>query len=436
MASADTIYALASGAGVAAIAVVRLSGPQAIAVAGAMAGRELVVRRAVRTRLVGRDGSVLDDALVLAFVAPHSFTGENLCELHLHGGRAVVEAVLQDLSARGLRAAEAGEFSRRAFLNGKIDLVEVEGLGDLLAARTQGQRRQALRQLEGEASRVFEAWRHRLVRLLAYIEAMIDFSDEADVAGEALSPLLAEIGALRGEVAAALSHGRQGERMRDGVRVVLAGAPNAGKSSLFNALVKRDAAMVSDIPGTTRDVIEAFLDIYGLPVVLADTAGLRVEAGDALEVEGMRRSLARVGEADLVLWVGAVDANPSPERFDSEPIYIWNKADLVAAPTDGRGWLAVSARSGEGLAGLERVIAERLKAGASGEDVLITRERHRQALERTGEWLDRALVADVARPELLAEALRQAAVCLGRLTGRVDVEDLLDVIFRDFCIGK
>ena len=436
MASADTIYALATGTGVAAIAVVRLSGSEALAVAQSMAGRELSPRMAARARLKGLDGIMLDDALVIAFPAPRSFTGEDLCEFHLHGGRAVVEAVLQDLSARGLRAAEAGEFTRRAFLNGKIDLVEVEGLGDLLAARTQGQRRQALRQLEGEASRVFEAWRHRLVRVLAYIEAMIDFSDEADVAGEALSPLLAEIAALRGEIISALSRGRQGERMRDGARVVLAGAPNAGKSSLFNALVKRDAAMVSDIPGTTRDVIEALLDMDGMPVVLADTAGLRAETGDVLEAEGMRRSLARLEEADLVLWVGAVDADPSPERLDSEPIYIWNKADLAPAPTDGRDWIPVSARSGEGLALLERALADRLQVGVSEEDVLITRERHRQALERTGEWLDTALGADAARSELLAEALRQAAVSLGRLTGRVDVEDLLDVIFRDFCIGK
>jgi tRNA modification GTPase len=271
---------------------------------------------------------------------------------------------------------------------------------------------------------------------LAYIEAMIDFSDEADVAGEAVLPLVTEVVALRGEIATALSRGRQGERMRDGARVVLAGAPNAGKSSLFNVLVKRDAAMVSDIPGTTRDVIEALLDIEGLPVVLADTAGLRAETGDVLEAEGMRRSLARVTDADVVLWVGAVDANPSPKGLDSEPIYIWNKADLAHAPADGRDWIPVSARSGAGLAVLECAIAERLKVGASEEDVLITRDRHRQALERTGEWLDAAVAADAVRPELLAEALRQAAACLGRLTGRVDVEDLLDVIFRDFCIGK
>jgi tRNA modification GTPase len=348
----------------------------------------------------------------------------------------VVEAVLQDLSARGLRAAEAGEFTRRAFLNGKIDLVEVEGLSDLLAARTQGQRRQALRQLEGEASRIYEGWRHRLVRVLAHIEAMIDFSDEADVAGEALEPLLAQVSALSGEIGVVLSRGRQGERMRDGARVVLAGAPNAGKSSLFNALVQRDAAMVSDIPGTTRDVIEALLDMGGMPVVLADTAGLRAETEDVLEAEGMRRSLARVEAADVVLWVAAADASTAPARLDSDPIYIWNKADMAPPPADGRGWIAVSARSGAGLEALERALVARLHADGSQEEVLITRERHRQALESTAQWLDAALSADRARPELLAEALRQAAGCLGRLTGRVDVEDLLDVIFRDFCIGK
>ncbi|MDP4822442.1 MAG: tRNA uridine-5-carboxymethylaminomethyl(34) synthesis GTPase MnmE, partial [Aestuariivirgaceae bacterium] len=351
-------------------------------------------------------------------------------------GRAVVEAVLADLSARGLRAAEAGEFSRRAFLNGKIDLVEVEGLGDLLAARTEGQRRQALRQLEGENSRVFEGWRHRLVRVLAHAEAMIDFSDEADVAVAALSPLFQDILTLRGEIASTLARAKRGERMRDGARVVLAGAPNAGKSSLFNALVQRDAAMVSDIPGTTRDVIEVFLDIGGVPVVLADTAGLRDETSDLLEAEGMRRSMARMDSADVVLWVGAVDAQARPGVLDSEPIYIWNKADLAAAPVDGVDWIPVCARSGAGLADVERALAERLQSGAAEEDVLITRERHRQALERTVFWLDEALAVKAEQPELLAEALRQAAVSLGRLTGRVDVEDLLDVIFRDFCIGK
>lgn len=433
---ADTIYAVASGAGVSAIAVVRLSGPDSVEVAQGMAGRILAPRMAMRARLRNLGGAVLDDALVIAFPEPGSFTGENACELHLHGGRAVVQAVLEDLSARGLRAADAGEFTRRAFLNGKIDLVEAEGLGDLLAARTEGQRRQALRQLEGESSRVFEGWRDRLVRMLAYAEAMIDFAEEADVADAALSPLARDVSILRGEIALSLSRGRQGERMRDGARVVLAGAPNAGKSSLFNALIQRDAAMVSDIPGTTRDVIEAFLDIGGLPVVLADTAGLRAETVDVLEAEGMRRSMVRIGEADVVLWVGAVDADARPEGLDSEPIYIWNKADLAAAPADERAWITICAQSGTGLEQLERVLAERIQAEASEGDVLITRERHRQALERTVLHLEEALAANADRPELLAEALRQAAVSLGRLTGRVDVEDLLDVIFRDFCIGK
>ena len=439
MSAADTIYALATGSGTAAIAVIRLSGPRAVQVIEAMSRKSLPPRQAVRVRLSGLDGLALDDALAVSFPEGASFTGEAVGELHVHGGRAVVSAVLSDLAARGLRHAEPGEFTRRAFGNGKLDLVEIEGLADLLAARTEGQRRHALRQLEGEASAVFEGWRFRLVRLLAHAEAVIDFADEAHVAEAVLEPMFAETMALISEIEGLLSAPSGRERMREGFRLVLAGSPNVGKSSVFNCLVDRDAAMVSALPGTTRDVIEAFLDFGGLPVLLADTAGLRTSSPDPLELEGMRRSQERLENADLVLWLAAADSEFLSPSLDSEPLWIWNKADLLPPPADGRNWLAISAKTGDGFVALEAAVRQRLEAqlDCGGDDVLITRDRHRQALAAAAQHLKDSL-SDAGRraPELFAEELRQAAGALGRLTGRVDVEDLLDVIFRDFCIGK
>jgi tRNA modification GTPase len=435
MISGDTIYALASGVGISAVAVVRISGELAIPVIQAMADRIVPERQLVRAHLRAVSGDLLDHGMVVVFPNGKSFTGEDAGELHLHGGRAVVLAVLEDLSARGLRAAEAGEFSRRAFLNGKIDLVEVEGLADLLEARTEGQRRQALGQMGGELSRRYESWRKTLVGILAHVEALVDFSDEAHVSEAVPAELLDSAAELRAEIVAALEGHRRGERMREGYRVVLAGSPNAGKSSLFNALLQRDAAIVSDVAGTTRDVLEVWLDLAGLPVLLMDTAGLRLRADNMIEAEGMARSRGRASDADLVIWVGAPDVDSTPEQFGSTSLLVWNKADLAISPA---GWLPVSAAKGWGIRELLAAIEKRVVDLAEGyEPVFITRERHRDALASTVTFLENAAaIAETRHLELIAEELRQAAVQLGRLTGRVDVEDLLDVIFRDFCVGK
>lgn len=461
----DTIFALSSGRPPAAIAVVRLSGPRARFGLETLAGRVPEPRRASLTRLrdpVTREG--LDDALVLWLPGPRTETGEDMVELHLHGGRAVVAAVLTALGGLdGLRPAEAGEFTRRSFENGKIDLTGVEGLADLIFAETEAQRAQALRQLQGALGGRAEAWRQRLIEALALVEARIDFSDEADVPQDLLGPALATVAALRAEIASALADGRRGERLRNGLTVAIAGPVNAGKSSLLNRIARRDAAIVSPHAGTTRDVIEVHLDLDGYPVTLLDMAGIR-DSADPVEQEGMRRAKARAAAADLVLWV--VDATApidravagSPEAMcgagDGPPLWlVRNKLDLIdsaaqrTAPADFESGfekpircsadLAISAATGAGIGPLIDAIAAEARHWFDRPDsVLITRERHRQALEQTAEALERAVEGAGGGEEIVAEELRLAARALGRLTGRVDVEDILDVIFRDFCIGK
>ncbi|MCB2102434.1 MAG: tRNA uridine-5-carboxymethylaminomethyl(34) synthesis GTPase MnmE, partial [Rhodobacterales bacterium] len=361
----------------------------------------------------------------------------DVAELHLHGGRAVVAGVLAALAARpGLRLAEPGEFTRRAFDNGRLDLTEVEGLADLIAAETEAQRRQALRQMRGALGALCEGWRGRLVHALAYLEATIDFSDEditVDLDGQ-VRPVLAD---LRTAISAHLDDGHRGERLRDGVRIAIVGPPNAGKSSLLNALARRDVAIVSETAGTTRDVIEVHLDLGGAPVIVADTAGLR-DTVDAVEAEGVRRARARAAEADLRLLVldatGPLDVSLDPG--EGETLVLVNKVDLAPpgwAPPAGA--LALSVKTGAGLDHLLTALAERVGGAAdAGAAALITRARHREALTETLAALDRC--DGDGDPELLAEDLRLAARALGRIAGRVDVEDLLDVIFRDFCIGK
>jgi tRNA modification GTPase len=386
-------------------------------------------------------GSPLDRALVLWFPAPRSFTGEDVAELHLHGGRAVVDGVLEALSGvPGLRPAEAGEFSRRAFANGKIDLTAAEGLADLVAAETEAQRRQALRQLDGALGRLYEGWRERLVHALAGVEAALDFADEP-LPEDLIERARPEAAAVGEEIRLHLDDGRRGERLREGLSVAIVGPPNAGKSSLINRLAERDVAIVDELAGTTRDVIEVHLDLNGVPVTVADTAGIR-GGGDRAEAEGVRRAHARAGAADMVLAV--FDATTLPEldpatlallREDS--LVVLNKTDLVARPIPGciGGWptVAVSCLSGEGLGALvDRVAATVGEVG--GEGPPLTRARHRAALAACAQAL-----ADFARaeaPELAAEDLRHAVRALGRITGRVDVEDVLDSIFSEFCIGK
>lgn len=434
----DTIFALASAPGRAGVAVFRLSGPGSAAALQALAGKLPPARMAARVRL-RHGGEDIDDGLALYFPAPKSFTGEKVVELHVHGGRAVAGALADALVALGLRPAEPGEFSRRAFLNGKLDLTRAEAIADLVDAETAAQRRQALRQLDGGLMALVEGWRGDIVRALALMEAVIDFSDEG-VPDGLVDDVAALVGRLIAAMERALGEGRRGERLRDGIHIAILGAPNAGKSSLLNRIAGRDVAIVSATAGTTRDVIEVHLDLHGWPVVLADTAGLR-EAGEEIEAEGIRRALARAGHADLKLLVFDAGAPFDPATramVDGDALVVLNKSDLGTAGgdrLDGRPALAVSARTGDGLdrllAALEAEVAERFAVSAAP---ALTRARHRAAVE---EGLAALRRFDPAEPiELAAEDLRLAARAIGRVTGRVEVDELLDVVFREFCIGK
>ncbi|MDR4306897.1 tRNA uridine-5-carboxymethylaminomethyl(34) synthesis GTPase MnmE [Chelatococcus sambhunathii] len=433
----DTIAAVSTAPGKAAIAVIRISGPAACACLTTIAGAVPEPRRAVfRAFRNPRDGSLLDRGLALWFPGPASATGEDLAELHVHGGRAVTAAVLDAaLSVAGVRLAEPGEFTRRAFVAGRMDLAEAEGLADLLAAETEAQRRQALLQSEGALSAVVERWRERLVAAMALIEAGIDFSDEEDVTHAARAEARREVEALAGDIAGAIAD-RRAERMREGFQVAILGRPNAGKSSLLNALAQREVAIVTEAAGTTRDVLEVHLDLDGIPVTVADTAGLR-DASDLAEQEGVRRAEARAAAADLVLWLD--DAASPAEPPPLEAVRIWriaNKIDLADATgaVDHR----ISVRTGEGLATLVATLAEAgREALGAGEDVGLTRARHRDAARAVHDQLAGALAGWDATPdELLAEQLRAAATELGRITGRIGVEDVLGAIFSSFCIGK
>jgi tRNA modification GTPase TrmE len=589
MSARDTIFALSSGRPPAAIAVIRISGPLAGDALKSLSGKIPEPRKAALARIRNTDNEIIDEALALWFPGPNSETGEDTAELQLHGGRAVVAAVLGALGRiDGLRPAEAGEFTRRAFENGKLDLTAVEGLADLVMAETQGQRRQAFRQMKGLLGKRAEDWRARLIKALALVEARIDFSDEADVPQDLLKPALAIVGALAGEIETALDDSHAGERLRDGLVVAIAGPPNAGKSTLLNRLARREAAIVAPTPGTTRDVIEVHLDLGGYPVTLLDTAGIR-DTADPVELEGVRRAQARAAAADLVLWVTDASAeagsgdllaernavpqsvevtepsfqgrtagwapqsnprpmdwapaaatrsnpyflnpgqapapNPGSKQFAGAPVgrlpaatqpvrsaspdqssaaelvrsdvsavrrfsglagaaspsisdlnqAVWiirNKADLIDYRNESKmlsygrsesGSLSkidiinksltqrnelglhknelefsISALTGVGFDAVLKALTNYAGTFLGGDEpALITRERHRRILTDTLAALRRALSDSVAaREDLLAEDLRTAAQALGRLTGRVDVEDILDVIFRDFCIGK
>ncbi|EME70418.1 GTPase [Paramagnetospirillum caucaseum] len=439
----DTIYALASATGRAGVAVWRLSGEGSGTALAALTGKPPPEpRKARRVRLRDGTGEMIDDGLVLWFPAPHSFTGEDVAELHLHGGRAVAAALTARLGELGLRPAEPGEFSRRAFLGGKLDLTRAEAIADLVDAETAAQRRQALRQLDGGLAGLVEGWRSRLVRAMAHLEAVIDFADE-DIPDTLLDQSVGEADSLRAEMAGHLDERRSGERLRDGIHIAILGAPNAGKSSLLNRLAGREAAIVSAQAGTTRDVIEVHLDLNGWPVIVADTAGLRDSACE-IESEGVRRAEARAAGADLKLCVfdGALypglDA-ATLEMIDDATLVVLNKRDLmteeVPAILMGRPVLALSAKAGEGMDGLAAALAETVERRfAVGPAPVLTRERHRKAVAEAVAALGRfdpALGVETA-----AEDLRLAARSLGRITGRVEVDEILDVIFHEFCIGK
>ena len=427
-----------------------------------LAGRRPPPRLARRCRLSDPEsGEPLDDGLLLWFPAPRSVTGEDVAELHLHGSRAVLAAVVEALRRLGLRLAEPGEFTRRAFLNGKLDLTQAEAVADLVAAETEAQRRQALRQLDGELGSLYRDWGRRLTHLLAHLEAVIDFPDE-DLPPAIEDRISAETSVLVAEIDRHLADGRRGERLRDGISVAIIGPPNAGKSSLLNRIARRDAAITSPIAGTTRDIVEVAIDLVGYPVLLGDTAGLR-DSEDAIEQEGLRRALRRAEEAEIRLFVfdarypaGAQSAAAWP---GPDTILVANKIDLVSTiplctPGErGKGAAAIgkgaqsfnrdgirqssfpiSALTGEGIDALLAALGERVARNYRSEAPVLTRARHRQALEEAASSLSRSLTANLT--ELRGEDLRLALRSLGHITGTVDVEELLDVIFRDFCIGK
>jgi tRNA modification GTPase len=442
-ATTDTIFALSSGRPRSAIAVVRISGSGAGQALARLGVARPEPRRALHTTL--RDGGdrPLDDALVFWFPGPQSATGEDVVELHVHGSHAVLAALFRELAAiDGFRAAEPGEFTRRSFENGKLDLTEVEGLADLIDAETEMQRRQALRQLKGWLGHRVERWRRDIIAAAALVEAGIDFSDEGDVPAELMAQALPAIARLRDEIDETLRASTHSERLRDGLVVAIAGPPNAGKSTLLNRLAHRDAAIVSPHAGTTRDAIEVHLDVNGYPLTLIDTAGVR-ETNDPVEQEGVKRALARAAEADLVLWL--VDAREAagraPAGIGPTQWTVHSKVDLieerrtVSSAAEGGFW--VSAAEGQGIDALTAALgAFAARCFGEGESAVIGRTRHRGLLQQASEALARALNATELGEEIVAEELRSAVHSLGRVTGRVNVEDILAKIFAEFCIGK
>ncbi len=444
----DTIFGLSSGAGRAGVAVVRVSGPAVANVCKAMCGLEKPTpRRALLRDIHAGDGGVIDRGLVLFFPGPDSFTGEDVTEFQVHGSLAVLAAIFETLSEiEGVRAAEAGEFTRRAFENGKLDLTEVEGLWDLIEAETEAQRKQAFRQMRGDLGELYEGWRRSLLESLAYIEADFDFPDE-ELPDDLLSGRVGAIVMVTEAIRKHLDSGNDGERLRKGFQVAIVGAPNAGKSSLLNYLAKRDVAIVSEEAGTTRDVVEVHLDLAGLPVTVADTAGIRECAG-AVETEGIRRARERAAAADLrVILANAADypdVGLDDDLVQKGDVVLWNKADLLLddvisqIPISEPGFL-ISILQDSGLDSflnyLKKVVSESISTGETPE---MTRNRYRVALMETHTHLECVLegISKGMDVVLLAEELRLAARSIGRITGRVDVEDLLDVIFSEFCIGK
>jgi tRNA modification GTPase len=442
MISKSTIFAVSTGSGRAGIAVVRVSGAAVTDIFNTMCGDVPTARRAVLRKIRLRDdGLLLDYGMVLYFPGPHSVTGEDVGEFHVHGSPVLVERLLQELGTfENCRPAEPGEFTRRAYENERMDLVEVEGLADLLASESEAQRQLAMRQFSGEASSIYMSWHQELVGALAIIEASIDFADEDGVAEKAVAmvrPRLRDFVALLVE---ALQQSEKAALIRRGLRIVIAGAPNVGKSSLLNALTGRKAAIVSEIAGTTRDVVEAALVINGLPVSISDTAGLRSATDDLIEREGMLRSRSEIESADILLWVtvAGTDAEVGPGRLPD--LIVYNKSDLVAAQSiqiRNELELHASAHTGFGLDDLKKrlgdLIAQRM---SMGESAVMVRVRHQLAIKQSIRFLNDAQMKPNDALELMAEDVRKAASAMASITGRVDVEDFLGRIFQEFCIGK
>ena len=438
----STIYALSSGLGRAGIAVIRVSGPKASETLIRLAGVLPLPRRAVLRRLVSFiDQGIIDQALVFWFPGPATATGEDVAEFHLHGSPAVVSKVFSELSdIDGVEPAEAGAFTRRAFDNGVLDLVEVEGLADLLSANTESQRRLAMRQFLGEASSVYEKWRGDLINVLALIDAAIDFVEEPDVVASAITQMIPAVRKLRVELEAALSQSSRANAVRDGLRLVIAGAPNVGKSSLLNWLAQRNAAIVSDQAGTTRDVVEAVVEFEGVRLVLADTAGLRINSTDEIEKIGMARAEAEIRDADILLWLTSPDVSSEVGPARVPDLLVVNKSDLIDEDSilnRNESSLSISLKTGSALDLLSKrlthLISER---SALIQDAVVVRDRHVVAVKKTIRKLNDVLDHPDLPVEVLAEELRDACRIMSSITGRIDVEDLLGRIFSEFCIGK
>lgn len=434
----DTIFALSSGRLPSGVAVVRISGPQVRFVIETIIGKMIEPRYAAYKTFRTRNGAAIDRGLALFFPGPNSFTGEDCAEFHLHGGIAVVEKLLEELgSFPNCRMAEAGEFTRRAFTNGKMDLTIAEGLADLIAAETEGQRRLALQVASGAQRQLYTEWRRRLVRARALIEAELDFADESDVPGSVSGQVWEQLKSLQGEIARHIESGKRAAMLRDGLHVVIAGAPNAGKSSLLNFLAGREIAIISEEAGTTRDLLEVKLNLGGIPVYVTDTAGLR-ETTSKVEKIGIDRARERAAEADLVLLLEDMQ-NPIAVSLDNGSADVWTigtKADLGTG--DRAAWqYLISTKTADGL----NHLLEALQAFAEERiglinDAVPTRQRHINLLQSTISEIDAAAGRDDLPLELRAENMRRASQYLGRITGDVDVEEILDVIFSQFCIGK
>ena len=438
----NTIYALSSGLGRAGIAVVRVSGPKASETLIRLSGGLPTPRHASLRKLFSyNDRSVIDQALVLWFPGPATATGEDVVEFHLHGSPAIISKVFSELAEiDSVGPAEPGAFTRRAFDNGVLDLVEVEGLADLLSANTDSQRRLAMRQFLGEASSIYEAWRADLISALALIDAAIDFVEEPDVVASAVAQMIPAVQKLLVELEAALSQSSRASAVRDGLRLVIAGPPNVGKSSLLNWLSGRDAAIVSDQAGTTRDVVEAIVEFEGVRLVLADTAGLRTDSKDEIERIGMARAEAEIRDADIVLWLSAPDVSSEVGPARIPDLVVVNKSDLLANSSihnRNESELTISLKSGSGLTLLRERLAQLILArSALTHNAVVVRDRHVVAVKKTIRKLNDILNHPNLPLEVLAEELRDACRIMSSTTGRIDVEDLLGRIFSEFCIGK
>ena len=434
--NSKTIYALSSAPGKAGIAIIRVSGPESEKIRHLFSidlpeSKKIQIAKLVHPKT----GDFIDKALVTFFKSPNSFTGEDMVELSVHGGKAIKDQIFTILSSEeNFSYAEAGEFTRRAFLNGKLDLVEVEGLADLINAETEFQRKQAFDQMDGKLSNLYTKWKSQLVKNLSYLEATIDFVDE-EIPPEIVLNQIKDIREVLQELDTHLNDSNKGERLRDGFHIIIAGSPNTGKSSLLNHLSNRDIAIVSDEAGTTRDSLDAYLDINGFPVIITDTAGIR-KAKTEVESIGIKKSQTKMNEADLILWLmdSSSEKNDGvPDNIRDKSVEVWTKSD-IAKPNNKE--VIISTKKDEGITQLIDIIGKYVEKGCRTEGSFITRSRHRDALEKTKKNLLTILESDLLDVEVIAEELRSAVNSLSRITGHIDVEDLLEVIFKDFCIGK